>query len=240
LQEQLGMQLVSSTQAVTGDARQWRDRLVAMHMPLARRIVRGVARRVPAWLSPDDLESAALLGLVEAAHRFDPARGESFAAYATPRIRGAVVDELRRGDLMTRRARREARRAGETITLLRQRLGREPEDVEVAAALQLPVEEYREAIEGLTQVSVVELSPTLERRLIDATDGADSTLARAELIERVHAALAQLPPRDVEVLRLRYLDELGYADIGRRLGVTESRVCQLHGRAIAALRAALA
>src|SRR6266542_6399022 len=107
-----------------------RDRLIAEHVDLARRIAGRVARRVPEWIQPDDLVSAALIGLTEAAERFDATLGQPFIAFAERRIRGAVLDELRRGDVMPRRKRQAARQVGETLQKLEHKLGRAPEDHE--------------------------------------------------------------------------------------------------------------
>jgi RNA polymerase sigma factor for flagellar operon FliA len=216
-----------------------RDRLITEHAEMARRIALRIGRRVPNWISSDDLVAAALLGLAEAADRFDPRRGESFVAYAEQRIRGAVQDELRRGDIMPRRVRAQARKVGRTARELEQRLGRPPEDEEMAAALDVPVEEFREELESLTHVTVVELDHTALSRAESREHGPAAVAEHRQLVGRVVGGLGRLPERDRLVLSLYYVEELSYGEIGRVLGVTESRVCQLHGRAVARLRAEL-
>lgn len=218
-----------------------RDRLIAEHLEMARRIARRVARRTPEWVREEDLVSAAMVGLAEAAERFDGARGEPFVAFAERRIRGAVLDELRRGDLLPRRQRWTARKVGEVIRSLEHQLGRPPEDEEVAAALGVAVEQYREDIQVLTTVGFVELTPAAiaVREVGPAAGGADEELERQQAFAAVRAGLARLPARDATILSLYYVEEFNYGEIGEVLGVTESRVCQLHARAIARLRVEL-
>jgi|SoiMethySBSTD1v2_1073268.scaffolds.fasta_scaffold705159_2 RNA polymerase sigma factor for flagellar operon FliA len=215
-----------------------RERFIAEHAEMARRIALRVARRVPDWMSRDDLVGAAMVGLAEAAERFDLGRGEPFVAFAEKRIRGAVLDELRRGDIMPRRVRAEARRVGQTIRELEHKLGRGPEDHEVAAALGVSVQHYLEELEGLAHVSFVDLEP--RRDSIPGEDGSPAQEAeRRQAISRLRDAMKRLKERDALVLSLYYGDDLSYAEIGQILGVTESRVCQLHSRALARLRVEL-
>ncbi len=218
-----------------------RDRLILEHVDMARRIALRVGRRVPDSVASDDLVAAALVGLTEAAERFDEARGQPFVAFAEKRIRGAVLDELRRGDLMSRRARNQSRKVGQAIRTLATRLGREPEDAEVAAELGVDLAHYVEELEGLTHVTSVPLEGVLADSLAEDGDRADPAqgAARRELTGRLTAALRTLPERDALVLSLYYVEELSYAEIGRILGVTESRVCQLHARSMARLRSTL-
>ncbi len=214
-----------------------RERLIAEHLEMARRIALRVARRTPDWLTPDDLVGAALIGLTEAADRYDAARGEPFVAFAEKRVRGAVLDELRRGDLLPRRARADARRVGRAIRQLEHALGRAPDDEEVAAALGVDVEHYREELAQLTHVDVIELDPAVPHAAEAPSPAAEAE--RAQMIGRLHACLEKIPERDAQLLQLYYVEELSYLDIGHVLGVSESRVCQLHARAIARLKAAV-
>ncbi len=216
-----------------------RDRLIAEHVDVARRIALRVARRVPDWLSVDDLVGAGMIGLAEAADRYDGSRGEPFIGFAEKRIRGAVLDELRRGDIMPRRVRNTARKVGEAIRGLEQQLGRPPEDEEVAAKLGVGVAEYRDDLAGLTHVAVVELeSPELapEAHRSPDEESPEAQTAKVELMRRIQECLHRLPERDALILSLYYNEEFTYTEIGGLLGVSESRVCQLHSRAIARLR----
>jgi len=213
-----------------------RDRLIAEHVESARRIALHVARRVPDWITRDDLVSAALLGLAEAADRYDASRGEPFIAFAEKRIRGAVLDELRRGDFVPRRVRQTARKVGRTIRELEQALGRTPEDHEVAAKLDVPVEEYRADLENLVHLTI----GAFENDDIAGESAELSPAANAEkrqIVARVKQALSRLDKRDALILALYYDEELTYNEIAQVLEVSVSRVCQLHGRAIARVRA---
>ncbi len=216
-----------------------RDRLISDHVEMARRIALRVARRVPEWMSYDDLIASAMVGLTEAAERYDVNRAEPFPGFAEKRIRGAVLDELRRGDFMPRRARQNARKVGTVISALEKTLGRAPEDEEVAKALDMSVEEYREDLEHLTHVAMVRITPALLATRAGDEEGADAQLQRAQLSQRLRDGLKALPERDALVLSLYYLEDVNYGEIAQLLGVTESRVCQLHGRAIARLRVLL-
>ncbi|HEY0482229.1 MAG TPA: RNA polymerase sigma factor FliA [Kofleriaceae bacterium] len=215
-----------------------RDRLISEHIEIARRISMRMARRCPDWIAREDLVAAGMLGLTEAAERYDSSRNEPFLAFAEKRIRGAVLDELRRGDIMPRRARQMARKIGQTIQDLEKTTGRSPTDEEVAAALGVPIEEYRADLEHLVHVTVGALdqgddsSPALAS---DATSP-EAGAARQQALSRVRAALPRLDQRDILVLGLYYNEELTYHEIAEVLGVTTSRVCQLHGRAISRLR----
>jgi RNA polymerase sigma factor for flagellar operon FliA len=213
-----------------------RNKLIAEHVEMARRIALRVARRVPEWMSYDDLIASAMVGLTEAADRYDSKRGEPFPGFAEKRIRGAVLDELRRGDIMPRRARQNARKVGQTIKELEGKLGRAPEDVEVAKALGVALEEYQEDLEHLTHVAVVSISPTMVASHAGEEENAEAQMQRAQLSKALRDGLKQLPERDATILSLYYIEEVNYGEIAQLLGITESRVCQLHGRAIARLR----
>jgi RNA polymerase sigma factor FliA len=221
-----------------------RNRLITEFAPMARRVALRVARRTPSWIASEDLISAAMVGLAEAAERYDTTRGEPFIGFATKRVRGAVLDELRRGDPLSRSARRSARQLGETMRVLEQKLGHPPEDAEVAAALGIDIEEYQDDLAILTHISTVGL---------DATEGGHAgagavaasgpspaaQLEKAQTLQLLTRALKTLAERDAQILSLYYNEDFTYAEIGDLIGVTESRVCQLHGRALARLREAV-
>ena len=216
-----------------------RDRLISEHIEIARRISMRMARRCPDWIAREDLVAAGMLGLTEAAERYDASRNEPFLAFAEKRIRGAVLDELRRGDIMPRRARQMARKIGATIQELEKTIGRSPTDEEVAAKLGVPIEEYRADLEHLVHVTVGALDQADDSSPALASDDAspEAGAARGQALARVRSALPRLDQRDILVLGLYYNEELTYHEIAQVLGVTTSRVCQLHGRAISRLRA---
>lgn len=213
-----------------------RDRLIAEHVEVAKRIARRMARRCPAWICTDDLVSAGLLGLAEAAARYDETRQEPFLVFAEKRIRGAILDELRRGDIMPRRVRQMARKVGATIRELEQTSSGPPADEAVAAKLGVSVETYRNDLEQLVHVTVGALDD-IDLPADRETSSPAQQAERSQLLGRVRRALGRLGERDVLLLSLYYGDELTYVEIAQILGVTISRVCQLHGRAIVRLRA---
>lgn len=215
-----------------------RDRLISEHVEVARRISMRIARRCPDWIAREDLYGAALLGLTEAANRYDANRNEPFLAFAEKRIRGAVLDELRRGDIMPRRARAMARKIGNIIREL-ERTSTTVTDEAVAKELGVSVEEYRNELEGLVHVTVGALDNTEESALATEDGSPEADAAKRQAMTRVRAALPTLDQRDLLVLSLYYNEELTYSEIGQVLGVTTSRVCQLHGRAIACLKVAI-
>jgi RNA polymerase sigma factor for flagellar operon FliA len=219
-----------------------RDRLILDNLDVARRIALRVARRVPEWLTADDLVAAAMMGLAEAAERYDAGRGEPFIAFAEKRIRGAVLDELRRGDIMPRRVRAKAREVSEAIRRLEQKLGRPPEDEEIAGALGVDVAEYREELAQLTHIAVVDLEGEEIRGAISGAPNEPSPaehVERAQLVGRIKSGLTRLPERDALILSLYYNEQFTYSEIAGLLEVSESRVCQLHSRALLRLRAEL-
>lgn len=213
-----------------------RDHLIATHIDIARRISMRMARRCPSWISADDLVAAGMLGLVSAAERFDASRGEPFLGFAEKRIRGAVLDELRRGDMMPRRVRTMARKVGTTIAALEQQHGGPVDDAKVAEALGVSVEHYRADLEQLVHVTVGALDDLEHAPPVSQDSSPAATAERRLLLERVRAAISSLGERDVLVLSLYYNEELTYIEIGKVLGITSSRVCQLHGRAVQRIR----
>jgi RNA polymerase sigma factor FliA len=215
-----------------------RDRLIAEHVEIARRISLRMARRCPDWIPREDLIAAGMLGLTEAAERYDGTRNEPFLVFAEKRIRGAVLDELRRGDIMPRRVRQLARKIGMTIQELERTQGGPPDDEAIAAALGVSVQEYRDHLEQLVHVTVGALETTDDALLpTGAEDSPERQTAHIESMRRVRSALHHLEQRDILILTLYYNEELTYGEISEVLRVTTSRVCQLHGRAIARLRA---
>ncbi|MBN8615934.1 MAG: sigma-70 family RNA polymerase sigma factor [Deltaproteobacteria bacterium] len=206
-------------------------------MPVVHRVARGVARRLPPHIDVADLVGAGAEGLVRAARAYDPMKCERFETYAEARIRGAILDELRSSDAMTRYGRRIEAAMRRARSELERELGRTPTDEELAARLKLPLAHYRRHADtarrgvmlcagGMTDPDLVESSAPQPELLCVASD------TRRRLAE----AIAQLSPRKQEVLGLYFAEECTQAEIGRVLGVTESRVCQILSEAIARLR----
>ena len=217
-----------------------RDRLISEHLDVAQRIAGRVARRCPSYIGREDLHAAALLGLTEAAERYDASREEPFIAFAEKRIRGAILDELRRGDIMPRRTRKLAREIGATIVQLERDFGRPATDEEVAAALGVSLEEYKSELEQLVHVTVGGIEQSTEDTMRSTEASPEQEASKRDTLRKIRAALPRLESRDLLVLSLYYNEELTYPEIGEVLRLTKSRVCQLHGRAIARLRAEMA
>jgi RNA polymerase sigma factor for flagellar operon FliA len=217
-----------------------RNEYVNRYYPYVERVARRLARRLPTHIELDDLISSGAMGLLEAAERFDPKRGLAFEAFAEHRIKGAMLDDVRRRDTLSRDMRRlwsELRRSSNDLA---QQLGRDPSDGELAKHLGVSLDELhrrRVNLSGATVESYDEVDPALLRRQTDATvDDPYSTTARREILAHLGPAIAVLPERLQQVLSLYYGEELCLRAIGEVLGITESRVCQLHTQATRRLR----
>jgi RNA polymerase sigma factor for flagellar operon FliA len=219
-----------------------RDRLVVHYCPLVRAVVQRTAVRLPAHVDVADLVQSGVFGLVEAIERYDPERSPRFESYAASRIRGAVLDELRAQDWVPRTVRLRARQAAHAREHLTGRLRRTATEREVADLLQVGSRELGAAVPN--RVLSFELlrehsdGGALDTVPGDAPDPAAAVQER-ETRRQLWQAVAQLGERDRLVVRLYYLERRTLADIGRMLGVTESRICQLHARLVGRLRGAL-
>ena len=196
-----------------------------------------MARRCPDWIAREDIVAAGLLGLIEAADRYDDTRQEPFLAFAEHRIRGAVLDELRRGDIMPRRVRQLARKIASAIREL-EKDGSSPSDQRIADALGVSIETYRA---GLSELVHVEVGPMDGETTHLASDSVapDVEAEHRLTLARVRAALTHLEQRDVTILGLQYVEDLTYQEIAETLRITPSRVCQLLWRAVERLRVQL-
>lgn len=217
---------------------QWRDQLISEHADVARRIALKMARRCPAWIAREDLVAAGMLGLTEAARRYDQNRAEPFLPFAEQRIRGAVLDELRRGDLLPRRVRQLARKIATTIRGL-ESSGETASEDKVASALGVSIEQYRDDLAHLIHIDVESLDGEGAAILVDEQQPVDELASRRQTLTRVRDTLATLEPRDITLLHLHYFEEQTFQEIATTLGITSSRACQLLWRAVARLRTAL-
>jgi RNA polymerase sigma factor for flagellar operon FliA len=222
-----------------------RDRLVVKHIDLVKALAHRLARRLPSQVDVGDLVSVGMLGLLDAAGRYDPALGVPFDAFARRRIHGAMLDALRGLDWAPRSRRRLQRGLEEAIAKLRHELGREPAEAELAKEMSLSPEEFARAVEQVRDLelgNVRELdakgadgTPLIDL-CVDPGEGQDVVLERKELREHLAAALTQLPERERHVLALYYQEELTMSEIGEVIGVCESRVSQLRSLAVTRLR----
>jgi RNA polymerase sigma factor FliA len=217
---------------------QWRNQLIAEHTEVARRIALKMARRCPDWVAREDLVAAGMLGLTEAAERYDHSRTEPFLSFAEHRIRGAVLDELRRGDMLPRRVRQLARKISHTIRSLENR-GEAPSEQRIADSLGVEVEHYRKGMSHLVNVGLDPIEQDDQVLVADERLAPDELVAHRQKIAAVRSALEHLESRDVTILGLHYLEDLTYQQIAETLRITPSRVCQLLWRAVSRVRVEL-
>lgn len=219
------------------------DELVRQTLPLVGHIVRDTATRVPGHVSREDLMSAGLMALAQAAAAYDPARGVKFSSYAATRIRGALVDELRSLDWASRSVRRRARQVDEARNTLAVTLGRVATDAEVAAAMGIGLSELAAHQDDLSRASVMSLDGFEDGSAEDLLPSAGPTpidvLEDRERLAYLHDAVAQLPERLQIVVRGYFFAERPMAEIAAELGVTDSRISQLRAEAVVLLRGAL-
>jgi RNA polymerase sigma factor for flagellar operon FliA len=225
-----------------------RDELVMQNVALVKSLAQRLAQRLPSQVQVEDLVSAGVLGLIEAAGRYKSSLGVPFQAFARRRIHGAMLDALRDLDWAPRSLRRLRRDVDSAVASERARLGREPEEQEIASALGMTVAQYERALEQLRTLELAaarELdaptadgTPLLEF-CVDPGETAVQTIERQELRLHLAQAIGQLPERERQILALYYEEELTLAEIGEVIGVCESRVCQLRGLAVTRLRTLL-
>lgn len=221
---------------LTGD-KDARDRLVLQYAPLVKYVAGRVRSGLPSSVDQADLVSDGVIGLMDAIDKFEPDRGLQFQTYAVPRIRGSIVDGLRKSDWVPRSVREKIRDINAAQVKLERELGRTPDDTEVAGELGIPVGELRATYSKISYTNVVSIdemgigddtAPTApSTTLIDAED---------DLPDGFLHAVHELPERDRVVVALYYWEGLTLAEIGQVLGVSESRVSQLHSRATMTLR----
>ncbi len=224
-----------------------RNRLVEEYLPLVRAVAARVSLRLPRHVDPDDLRSAGVFGLVNAIEHFDPRRGVKFETFCRKRVGGAMLDELRRQDWIPRDARERAEQLRRAVAALREDLGREPGNREVAQALGLSMEEFQEALLDVAFASRIPLELEgaygrggEERRdHIEPVDGfpePPDVVFRRELIGLVERYLSK---RERSIVHSYYHDEQTMKRIGKGLRLSESRVCQMHMRMLHRLKARL-
>ena len=211
------------------------DEVVRTWAHLIDRVARRISARTANTVQPGDLWSVGALGLIDAYHRFDPARAVKFESFAEHRIRGAMIDELREMDHLPRRMRADADKVRKARTLLGNKLGREPNTDELALHLGIPVEDV-EALEALS-APAAPLAPELQLPSLDSLQ--DESMDHSERVARLTKAIEQLTLRLQTVLSLHYVEGFTYKEISGALQVSEARVCQLHGEAVKKLRAIL-
>ncbi len=222
------------------------DTLVNRHAPLVKRIAYHLMNRLPPNVQADDLIQAGMIGLLEASRNYDPSQGASFETYAGIRIRGAMLDEIRRSDWTPRSVHRKARMVADAMRSIENEQGRDARDVEVAEVLDMSLVQYHRILQdasGCRIFSIEELQSVGElpyeggnSDISGPFDGMQKDAFKKALAE----AIAGLPERERLVIALYYDEEMNLREIGQVLGVSESRVCQIHSQATLRLRSRLA
>lgn len=225
-----------------------RDALILHYAPLVHVVAGRLAMGVPGHVDRADLVSYGVFGLIDAIDRFDPDRGHRFETYAMARIRGHIVDELRSLDWVPRAVRAKARAIDGAQRSLESELCRAPTDAELAVALDMTDAELRQALAQVSLVNLVAFDASLDAALdgdqrltvgdmlASSDEGPDHRIELDELRRALARAIDQLAERERDVVALYYHDGLTLAEIGEVLGVTESRACQIHGKAVGHLR----
>ena len=228
------------TATATRDPQQY----LIQYAPLVKRIAHHMMAKLPASVELDDIIQTGMLGLLDAVSRYEESHGAQFETYAAQRIRGAILDGLRQADWLPRSFRRDFRRIEAAIGKLEQRMGRAPSEHEVSDELGMPLAEYQKMLQdarGYQLISFEDFNQPegedfLDRYCEDPSADPLHSLLDRKLRERLVQGIGRLPEREKVVMGLYYEEELNFREIGETLGVSESRVCQLHSQAIARLR----
>lgn len=221
------------------------DEMVTRHAPLVKRIAYHLMTRLPPSVQVDDLIQAGMIGLLEASRHYDASQGASFETYAGIRIRGAMLDEVRKTDWAPRSVHRKSRMIADAVRGIENEVGRHAQDHEVAAALGLPLREYHQMLQDASGYPLLSLDAMAEDDEYGSHEAADKgetpleSLQNSDFQGELAAAIQDLPEREQLVLALYYDEELNLREIGDVLEVSESRVSQIHTQAMLRLRARL-
>lgn len=219
------------------------DEVIRNYSSLVKRIAHHLVGRMPSHISVDDMIQSGMIGLMEAAQKYDETKGASFETYAGIRIRGSMLDEVRRGDWAPRSVHRNSRKVAEAIRQVESRTGRDAKDREISQALGISSEEYHGMLQDSMATKLFSLNDLLgedDSVLVEKERGNHQEplekLQKEGLLESLTEAIRQLPEREQLVLSLYYDEELNLKEIGEILGVSESRVSQIHSQAAHRLR----
>ncbi|MDT7907003.1 MAG: FliA/WhiG family RNA polymerase sigma factor [Candidatus Calescibacterium sp.] len=226
-------------------------KLVEENLHIVEAVVRKIAPNLPHGVAREEIVSEGIMGLIEAAQKFDSKRGVKFEKWAEIRVRGAIIDYLRRTDIISRPSRLIIKQIAKTIKELQNKLGREPEDEEVAKELGMTLDEYRAELEKISCLSILSLDEVIfdpeskeGKKLYEMiTDEHISDpmnfAVNSNLREIIEQALEKLDDKEREVIKMYYLDGFHMKEISKKLKVSESRISQIHSKAILKLRAEL-
>jgi len=222
-----------------------RDALLRQHVPLVRRIAHHMIAKLPPNVELDDLIQVGMIGLNDALSRYEAAQGVQFETFASQRIRGAMLDELRDGDWMSRSSRKSQKEIEHALHRAEQRLGRSPLESEIADELGISLDDYQALLGKVRGTQLVYLEDMhgddgdegfLDRHVADADADPMAVLRDQRLRTSLVAAIKALPEREQHIMGMYYEHDMNLKEIAAVLGVTESRICQLHSQAIARLR----
>jgi len=222
--------------------------LIRQYSSLVRRLAHQMIAKLPANVELDDLIQVGMIGLSDALSRFDMGQGVQFETFATQRIRGAMLDELRGGDWMSRGTRRQQRSIESAVHKLEQTLGRAPQESEIAVEMGLSLADYQELLGKVRGTQLVYLEDMsgddgdddyLDRHVADEASNPMAMLQDHRMRQALVAAIKNLPEREQYVMSMYYEHDMNLKEIAAVLNVTESRVCQLHSQSIARLRVKL-
>ncbi len=228
-----------------------RDAVIKEYGPMIKYVANRIAMRLPPHIEVDDLISVGVLGLIDAIQKYDPSRGAKFKTYAEFRVRGAILDELRSMDWVPRSVRQKAASMEVVVQKLQSQLGRPPEDDEVAAEMGLDMDEFFHALNETRSMPVLSLEDLgiakdsgEQQSLLDCLAGKGDSdpqtqLRLTELKDIIAKAIDQLPEKERLMISLYYYEELTMREIGEVLSITESRVSQIHSKAVFRLRTKL-
>ena len=223
-----------------------REALIRQYSPLVRRLAHHMMAKLPPSVQVDDLIQVGLIGLSEALNRYEAHQGVQFETFATQRIRGAMIDELRENDWMSRGSRKSQKEIEGAMTRLEHRLGRAPTESEIAAELGLSLADYQALLNKVQGTQLVYLEDMaggsegedsfLDRHMVDSESDPMQLLRNQRLRAALVQAIKSLPEREQQIMSMYYEQDMNLKEIAAVLGVTESRVCQLHSQAVARLR----
>jgi len=226
-----------------------RDEKIMKYAPLVKNIVERIAMRLPSHIDKEDLVNVGIIGLMSALERFDESKNIRFETYARFRIRGAILDELRARDTVSRSARNKDAKLERAFSTLQRELGRMPTEEEVSGYLKISLDQYYKMLDDAKGVSIVhsdDLPPDyfekyVRKDVLEKVDQGDplSLITGMEMKEIMKNTIDSLPQKDKIVLSLYYYEELTFREIGEVLELTESRICQIHSQAILRLRGVL-
>ncbi len=224
-----------------------RSALIKQYQPLVRRLAHYMMAKLPASVEVDDLIQVGLIGLADALSRYEASQGVQFETFATQRIRGAMLDELRGNDWMSRGSRKSQKEIETTMRRLEHRLGRSPIESEIAAEMGLSLVDYQTLLGKVRGTQLVYLEDMarssedddnyLDRHVADSDADPMNMLRDNRLRESLVAAIKSLPEREQYIMSMYYEQDMNLKEIAAVLDVTESRICQLHSQSIARLRA---